>query len=345
MHRILIATALLVSQLCAVPAMGAPATRRPDAPSCLQVEGVGPGASSSQPCVPKKPTDGTGIGPLSGIFFGDNPQDFIAAQTWLEKPIQIVGAHTGRAQWADWSGSIGWTIGQFASIKVPFAWSVPLFANGGTLADAGAGKYDSYYVAAAKLLAASYPNQKEIFVRSGEEFNADWMPWSGIGKEAAFAKAYRDFVNAFRSVSSRFRFEWNIANGQMKTNVEAAYPGDAYVDYIGMDFYWDIKWGMTDPVTAFNYYRDNKYGLQWLETFAAMHGKQTAYSEWGINSANGARYIDLAMQWFQSHDVAYQIYWDSNSSFKGKLTGGQYGAASDEFRKQFGAAAATSSTP
>ena len=33
-------------------------------------------------------------------------------------------------------------------------------------------------------------------------------------------------------------------------NPADAYPGDEYVDVIGMDFYYNIKWNPTDPVTG-----------------------------------------------------------------------------------------------
>ena len=59
---------------------------------------------------------------------------------------------------------------------------------------------------------------KRIYVRIGEEFNGNWMPWASKGKEALFAEAYRQFVGSFRSVSPRFRFEWNVNVGDYGTN-------------------------------------------------------------------------------------------------------------------------------
>jgi Ca2+-binding RTX toxin-like protein len=284
---------------------------------------------------------------LNGIFFGNNVADLLSAEDALGGSVGIIAAQTGRASWSDWIGSIGYSINNLKSVGNDIRWSIPLFANSGNLADAASHKYDSYYVQAAKQLLAAYGNQSQIIVRTGEEFNAAWMPWAAAGKEADFAQAYRNFVDAFRSVSDKFKFEWNVNAGQTSTNVAAAYPGDAYVDYIGTDFYWDStqSWSIKDPVQAFNYYKNTSYGLQWVENFAAAHGKQTAYSEWGVNSPNASPYLALVKQWFDSHDPAYEIYWNSNSSFAGELTNGQYGAASQTFLDLFGGSSVAGKAP
>ena len=277
---------------------------------------------------------------LKGLYFGNTPSDLTTAETALGGPVDMIAIHTGRASWADWIGSIKWEVGNMASLTPNHTerWSIPLFANGGNLADAAAHKYDSYYVQAAKALVAAYGTTGDIIVRTGEEFNGNWFPWAAAGKEADFAQAYRNFVDAFRSVAPNFKFEWNVANGQTGTDVAKAYPGDGYVDYVGTDFYWDStqSWSTKDPTSAFNYAKNTTYGLQWLEDFAAAHGKQTAYSEWGVNSANASPYLQLVKQWFDSHNPAYEIYWDSNADFKGLITDGSYGAASSTFIQLFG---------
>lgn len=277
---------------------------------------------------------------LSGFFTGIDPADFVVAQAWFGAPVNMIAAHTGRASWADWQGSIGWEINNISDIDAMPRWSIPLFANQGNLSDAANHAYDSYYVSAATKLVQAYGTSEPIIVRMGEEFNGNWMPWAAAGKEALFAQAYRNFVDAFRSVGGNFKFEWNVANGQTSTDVAKAYPGDGYVDYIGMDFYWDSQqsWSITDPFKAFAHIRDTSYGLQWLENFAAAHGKQSAYSEWGINSPAAGPFLNAVKQWFDSHNVAYQIYWDSNSSFAGRLDNGQYGAVGDMFKTLFGGA-------
>jgi len=187
-------------------------------------------------------------------------------------------------------------------------------------------------------------NDSQIYIRLGWEFNGTgYFPWSAVGKAHDYIDAFQNFVDVFRSVSSKFRFEWCPNKGDVGMNPADAYPGDEYVDVIGMDFYWDSKqsWSFTDPVKAWNYFVDEKYGLQWHQDFAAAHGKPTAYSEWGVNSNNAREFIDLADKWFNSHDVLYQNYWNSDSNFQGKLSDNQYPNTGAAFKSEFATEAAT----
>jgi YD repeat-containing protein len=288
------------------------------------------GASISPP--PTPPVSAT----LNGIFFGSDPAVLTAAETALGGPVDIVDTGPGRQNWSDWN--LDYAINKMAGINRTKLWTIPLFAQGSNLADAAAHSYDNYYVQAATKLVAAYGSTNPILVRVGEEFNGNWEPWAAAGKEADFAQAYRNFVTAFRSVASNFKFEWNVANSATGVNLTTAYPGDAYVDYIGMDFYWDSQQSgsITDPVGAFNYQRDNAVGLTWLQNFATAHGKQTAFSEWGANSSNAGMYFQLVKKWFTDHPPVYASYWDSNAAFAGQMSNGQYGPASDTFKALFG---------
>jgi hypothetical protein len=78
-----------------------------------------------------------------------------------------------------------------------------------------------------------------------------------------------------------------------------------------------------------------QYGLRWHQTFAELHGKRTAYSEWGVMSNQAGPYIEQASVWFKAHQVVYQTYWNSNSAFKGKLSDDQYPDAGSAYRSVF----------
>jgi beta-mannanase len=232
----------------------------------------------------------------------------------------------------------------WAPLHKPIAWTIPLIVEGGKLADAADGKYDKFYVAAAKILAGSRPGDAEIYVRTGEEFNGDWMPWAAAGHEREFVGAYQRFVDAFRSVSNRFRFEWNVNMGETRMDPASAYPGDGYVDVVGMDFYYNVAWNPPDPDAAWDEMVNRRYGLAWLEEFAAGHHKPTAYPEWGVNSDASGPYIEKAAKWFAAHRVVYQRVWNSNSEFAGKLSDGQYPHAGAAYIAAFGHAADSGTT-
>jgi hypothetical protein len=268
-----------------------------------------------------------------GIFVGNSSSALEQFEQWLGHDVDYVRVHGGKANWSDYVTSLDYVARQFQDSGRDFLWSVPLIVKGANLADGADGDYNNFYVAAAQRVLANSPDDGPIYVRTGEEFNGGWFEWAAAGKEQDFIDTFRNFVDSFRSVSDRFVFEWNVNIGQ-NMDPATAYPGDDYVDIIGMDFYWDTQWDSSDPQEAWDYNVRREYGLQWLEDFAAAHNKPTAYSEWGVKSDNAEEYIQAAAEWFESHNVLYQSYWNSGSWM---LSDGQYGATGDTFREVFAA--------
>ena len=117
------------------------------------------------------------------------------------------------------------------------------------------------------MLARSLPTSETIYVRTGEEFNGTWMPWAAAGRAEEFVGAYRRFVDAFRSVSRQFRFEWNVNAGGTQMNPADAYPGDGYVDVIGMDFYYNLALHSPVPEARLE---PNGYSALWTELAGAV---------------------------------------------------------------------------
>lgn len=275
-------------------------------------------------------------GPLLGAYCGNSTTNLVAFEQWLGRPVDGILGYTGGASWDDFDGSVGYETNLWSPLDRRVLWSVPLIPTGATLEDAAAGMYNDHYTKAAQQLAAYRPQDGVQYVRTGWEFNGNWMAWTAQGKAQAFIGAFQQFVTTFRSVSKRFVFEWNVNVGDVGMNPEDAYPGDAYVDIIGMDFYWNLQYDPADPEQAWSGKETEKYGLDWHQQFASTHGKPTAYSEWGVMSDGAGPYIDHAKAWFASHDVVYDSYWNSNTDFSGELSGGQYPNAGAEFQKDFG---------
>ncbi len=90
----------------------------------------------------------------------------------------------------------------------------------------------------------------------------------------------------FRSVSPSFRFDWNGDPGWLQGQI-GAYPGDAYVDIIGIDLYdkgLGVAWNSStktwvDPTAAF---ANDLPSLTFQRDFAIAHGKQVSYPEWAL---------------------------------------------------------------
>jgi Concanavalin A-like lectin/glucanases superfamily/Glycosyl hydrolase family 26 len=81
-----------------------------------------------------------------------------------------------------------------------------------------------------------------IDVRLMNEMNGSWYPWgyniNGNTNTADFVAAWQHIVNIFRSVgATNVQFIWCVSASISQSQDKALYPGDAYVDWVGMDGY------------------------------------------------------------------------------------------------------------
>jgi Ca2+-binding RTX toxin-like protein len=269
-----------------------------------------------------------------GIYGDNDPGRVTAFENWLGRSVDQVLVSLNQSSWPDFEGSILFETSLWSHTGHSIMWSVPLIVNGASLDQAATGAYDSYWLDAARAIAAT-PGNDPIIIRTGWEFNLPGgQPWADAGHEAAYVASFQHFVDEFRSVSGRFRFDWNFNIGQ--NDPSPSYPGDNYVDTISIDDYYNQAWDSTDPVQAFNYNVSRPNGLQFLQDFATAHHKPVAFSEWGVQNDNAGPYINLMSKWFADHNVLYQNYWNSNSGFAGRLDDGSKPDAATAFRADFG---------
>ena len=273
---------------------------------------------------------------LLGVYVGNSPEDVPKFERWLGREIDGVLGYTGGSSW-DEIRSPGWFTDLWSRIDRPVFWSVPLVPSNDRngLRDAAKGGRNAEYRDAARRLASFRPRDERVFVRTGWEFNGDWFPWSAAGHEKAFIGAFRHFVDSFRAMSNRFQFDWCVNMGGSKTDPERCYPGDAHVDIVGMDFYWNTEFWSDDPVEAWDRMMNDERGLRWHRDFAARRGKPIAFSEWGVTTDNAAPFLERAKAWFDSNDVVYQTYWDTNADYPGKLSDGKFPKSASAYTRLF----------
>jgi beta-mannanase len=200
-------------------------------------------------------------------------------------------------------------------------YDVPMVLSQGTFADVYGGSLDAVYADVAQTIASRDPNG---VIRIGHEMNGNWYDWSingPAGTTAEFVLCYQHLVDVFRAVSPNFKFVWNPGAG-MWAGIDSlpSYPGDAYVDYISFDQYEDASFASMSPADRWSHFLDNDgRGLNWLADFSTAHGKAIAFDEWASAIDDGA-YIANMHDWIATHNVAYHMYWDSNSAFPGSFT-------------------------
>lgn len=255
---------------------------------------------------------------LSGVYTNAaDVSDTQAFATWRGSPVSLVSdylSHTG-----DWSGLTSpnywldaWQ--PLTSKGVPLVLGVPMIpASGDTFQAGAAGAYDSYYKTLAQDLVTA--GDSNAIIRLAWEFNGNWYPWSitasGADSAANFVADWQDTVDAMRSVAGqKFQFVWNVNNGPGSVATTAQmYPGNAYVDYIGVDAYDDGGWNQVLNETD---------GLAYYLRFAEQQDKPLAIPEWGIGtSGDDPTYIQDMYAWLKQNAsaIGFEAFYDYNEVF------------------------------
>jgi hypothetical protein len=254
-------------------------------------------------------------------------------ETWLGRQLRWTVQMGGRRSPADLLGSVhGQLRADHATLpgladRMGLVFTVPLAFGGTTastpdgvaaiadaLAATAAGAHDATFRRVAEaLVAAGYP---DAVIRLGHEPNGAWYPWSAVGgNAAAYVDAYRHVHGVFRSVSSRFRFDWCVARPNWSTVGVASYPGDDVVDVVSMDVYlradhgpwsralWDEAFA---PVLA-----DHR-------AFARARGKPVGYPEWGMDGLDEPGFVVAMDDWFrrvaaEGPGLAYQAWFNGGT--------------------------------
>lgn len=146
------------------------------------------------------------------------------------------------------------------------------------------GEYDSYIAAFAKRMKNS---NGQILIRFAHEANGDWYPWCGmkIGKEK-YVSLYRYVKDRFdaagvKDVKWVFSVNWEDIPKEGNSFI-SYYPGDQYVDFIGIDGY---NWG---NIKSWSKWRSFKEIFEdRLNAIGKVFDKPIIISEFGSTSNGG----------------------------------------------------------
>jgi hypothetical protein len=257
--------------------------------------------------------------------------DFFARSSWSE----MLSEGTWAAKsWGPWSGH-RW--------KVTF--SVPMLPDDkvSTLAKGATGAYNGHFRRIAEMLVAN--GHRNAVLRLGWEFNGGWYPWSAARCPSCFVNYWRQIVTTMRSVpGAAFKFDWNPNLGYLQIPAQKVYPGDAYVDVIGLDVY-NEWWSSADrdPVRRWSTLMNKDNGLAWHAAFARQHGKPISFPEWGTGTrpdghggGDDPYFIQQMRRWISANNVLYHNYWDyAAPDYNSKLSGGRLPKAGAMFRQLF----------
>jgi hypothetical protein len=278
-------------------------------------------AKSASELIARPRTDGEWPGPngLSGVE-GDPTLDaahVTAFCTARGRPCNVAHTYTDRTSYAAMTSGTSWTFSFFDTFAGALVVSQGLVPTGGEddLAGCAAGDYDTDWKNFGSLM-VKYGRGDSV-IRLGWEMNEATMAWRATDTDTWIA-CYRRAATAIRATNPAVILDWTInahgtpSNlcGGVSTN---CYPGDKYVDIIGIDNYDHYPPATSQAV--FDATASKADGLTWLYDFAHQHGKLFSVGEWGVVSGAGggsdnANFVTWMHEWFAAHaaDLAYEAY-------------------------------------
>ncbi|CCG01380.1 glycoside hydrolase family 26 protein [Blastococcus saxobsidens] len=286
----------------------------------------------------QRPTRDNWERPMVGVFRSTNPDEVAAYEEWLGRPIELAADFSARANWWDISRPDylveGWE-GQERRLVLGVA-MLPEEVEGVSIQEGADGEYDEYFRTLAETLVAH--GHEDAILRLGWEFNIDGWRWSTEDEEA-WIEYWRRIVTTMREVEGQeFLFDWTVNNGAGNDyDAVEYYPGDEYVDFVGVDAY-DVSGARgTYPIPEdclgecaeerreraweVQIYGSDR-GLEFWSDFAAERGKQMSLPEWGVwdrtddlGGGDNPHYIEQMAEFIEDPDnrVGYHSYFESTN--------------------------------
>jgi len=227
-------------------------------------------------------------------------------------------------------------------------WEAYLCSNQTTPADiegrAANGQYDAYFTAWAGRMKSwlagpdgvyGTGDDRRAYLRMPHEMNGNWYPWSPTAPGEApwqYAEMWRHIHSIFEMQgidSAHLQWMW-VPNASGPYVAEDFYPGDAYVDWVGVDgynfgAYSGGKW-MTPAQRL-----DNMVGRLKLLTTKPIALAETgcsAYTSTGISYAAKDQWIKDVFTYASEKNIRMVMYFNKDVGADFTMFGGSEGTAS-----------------
>jgi hypothetical protein len=224
--------------------------------------------------------------------------------------------------------------------------------------EAGAkGEYNAHFELLAKRL-VQFKLEKSV-LRLGWEFNGGWYAWRAGENPKAFAEYFRQIVKTMRAVEgAKFEFCWNPATDHLQFPAEQAYPGDEFVDVIGIDVY-DQSWlagtypfpknATPEEIAArqkkawHEWVWDGAHGMKFWRDYTLARKKPLAICEWGLclrddghGGGDNVYFMEKMAEFIKdpANNVSFHVYFDVQAGDgHHQISPAPGGAATTEFPK------------
>lgn len=273
-----------------------------------------------------------------GLFLGTDTQGVAKFQKWLGVPVRDVVDFGPRQTWSD---IVNPPLSEWIGTNYRLIYAVPMLPNDtptssklATMKAGARGEYNHYFTQLGQRLVSA--GEEDAVLRIGWEFNIESWPW-GIKDYKVYRAFFRQVATTLRAVpGSNFKIDWNVNNGFNPNDGANYYPGDKYVDYIGVDAYDIDSTVYPYPKTCDSLCKQKLQARAWNEVifggerglnfwaaFAGQHKKPMSFPEWGLwdrfeDSSGGGDNPYFVQQMhdfiaYKPNNVAYAAYFDLSS--------------------------------
>jgi hypothetical protein len=203
------------------------------------------------------------------------------------------------------------------------------------------GDFNSYAtVLGQSLVAAGLENS---VLRLGAEMNGIWEEdyvGSSVQEQHLWAECFANEVTGLREASGEnFLIDWNPNACVEDIPFANYYPGNRYVDIVGLDIY-DVSCITPRSRQTFKQLSVVPDGITSFENFAAAKGKPLSFPEWGLKkypNGDDPAYIDGMGAIFDRRNVAFETYFNVDVKIRPYLPlGTRSPLALAAFKKWFG---------
>ena len=183
-------------------------------------------------------------------------------------------------------------------------------------AQCAAGDYNTYATRFAKNMVAAGFGYSVI--RLGHEMNGTWEN-DDLGTTVAewhqWAQCFTQEVKAMRAVrGAHFLFDWNVNGRYRDIPLADYYPGNAYVNIIGISQYDESGYYLPPVGSAARWKAlvSEPMGLDEVYAFARQHDKPLSVPEWAtvVSLGDDGNYVTHMGEYYASHDIAYQAWFN-----------------------------------
>jgi hypothetical protein len=234
-----------------------------------------------------KTTTRSGLPWASGAYVPNDTQAGAAAfAAWRGRPLDVVVDWSARATWSDITNP-DWLYQRWQGTRSTMAFGVAMLPDGVagvSLEACASGTYNAHWRQFGSVI-SSYGLGHSI-IRLGWELNGDWYVWSAT-QPTVWAQCWRQIVTSARSTAPGLRWDWTVNRGVSAglADPTRAYPGNAYVNIVGVDSY--DNWPPATTSAGWQTQLNGVQGLNYWLAFAKAHGKPLSVPEWA-NVSSGA---------------------------------------------------------